>query len=122
MIRRPPRSTLFPYTTLFRSGTDLGEELGLELGEPGDPTAHRPAGVVLGEPVGRHHVRVPGVLRRVVRVVRPVEEPRRRSVLDLIVEQIRHRRLDGLVVDGERAVLETDGREEPAQAVAVYDE
>src|SRR2546427_5279071 len=24
MIRRPPRSTLFPYTTLFRSGTDRG--------------------------------------------------------------------------------------------------
>src|SRR5690554_7486690 len=23
MIRRPPRSTLFPYTTLFRSCTDL---------------------------------------------------------------------------------------------------
>src|SRR3712207_7523931 len=23
MIRRPPRSTLFPYTTLFRSGCDL---------------------------------------------------------------------------------------------------
>src|SRR4029434_11326268 len=23
MIRRPPRSTLFPYTTLFRSGTDM---------------------------------------------------------------------------------------------------
>src|SRR5438445_5395074 len=23
-IRRPPRSTLFPYTTLFRSGTDDG--------------------------------------------------------------------------------------------------
>src|SRR3712207_4228207 len=28
MIRRPPRSTLFPYTTLFRSGHD--------------PVAHRP--------------------------------------------------------------------------------
>src|SRR3712207_8556953 len=26
MIRRPPRSTLFPYTTLFRSG-DFGFEL-----------------------------------------------------------------------------------------------
>src|SRR2546430_8674629 len=25
MIRRPPRSTLFPYTTLFRSFTDLLE-------------------------------------------------------------------------------------------------
>src|SRR5690242_20862757 len=24
MIRRPPRSTLFPYTTLFRSGTTPG--------------------------------------------------------------------------------------------------
>src|SRR5689334_24568578 len=25
MIRRPPRSTLFPYTTLFRSGIDAVE-------------------------------------------------------------------------------------------------
>src|SRR5256885_6850561 len=30
MIRRPPRSTLFPYTTLFRS---LGESLSLPLFE-----------------------------------------------------------------------------------------
>src|SRR3712207_8569918 len=27
MIRRPPRSTLFPYTTLFRSRTDVLEAL-----------------------------------------------------------------------------------------------
>src|SRR3712207_8908255 len=26
MIRRPPRSTLFPYTTLFRSLTSIGPE------------------------------------------------------------------------------------------------
>src|SRR5258708_27217501 len=26
MIRRPPRSTLFPYTTLFRSGSELPQE------------------------------------------------------------------------------------------------
>src|SRR5258707_8871912 len=26
MIRRPPRSTLFPYTTLFRSQPGVGEE------------------------------------------------------------------------------------------------
>src|SRR5438874_8269436 len=25
MLRRPPRSTLFPYTTLFRSGADIKE-------------------------------------------------------------------------------------------------
>src|SRR5688572_32180827 len=28
MIRRPPRSTLFPYTTLFRSVVDVAEEIG----------------------------------------------------------------------------------------------
>src|SRR2546421_3256094 len=27
MIRRPPRSTLFPYTTLFRSLTDAASDL-----------------------------------------------------------------------------------------------
>src|SRR3712207_8106076 len=26
MIRRPPRSTLFPYTTLFRSGSEFANE------------------------------------------------------------------------------------------------
>src|SRR3712207_9390348 len=31
MIRRPPRSTLFPYTTLFRSGLKhYGKEYGLD--------------------------------------------------------------------------------------------
>src|SRR5258708_16667625 len=27
MIRRPPRSTLFPYTTLFRSPVNLGDAI-----------------------------------------------------------------------------------------------
>src|SRR5258708_26987385 len=32
MIRRPPRSTLFPYTTLFRSGQPFGKaEVGQKL-------------------------------------------------------------------------------------------
>src|SRR5258708_22677428 len=30
MIRRPPRSTLFPYTTLFRSMTELSRILSIE--------------------------------------------------------------------------------------------
>src|SRR5687767_15560368 len=43
MIRRPPRSTLFPYTTLFRSGADRGQRpLGAHGGEPGlAPHEHR---------------------------------------------------------------------------------
>src|SRR5687768_18090880 len=36
MIRRPPRSTLFPYTTLFRSDREV---LGLHLVPPFDPPA-----------------------------------------------------------------------------------
>src|SRR5438874_5149958 len=36
MIRRPPRSTLFPYTTLFRSPPGQHpEQLGEQLAEPG---------------------------------------------------------------------------------------
>src|SRR2546427_11514042 len=31
MIRRPPRSTLFPYTTLFRSGSSLVRRQGFRL-------------------------------------------------------------------------------------------
>src|SRR3712207_8743454 len=40
MIRRPPRSTLFPYTTLFRSaGVCLGDQ-----GHPGPPGVQPAAG------------------------------------------------------------------------------
>src|SRR2546425_8941178 len=40
MIRRPPRSTLFPYTTLFRSGRpafqgdDRAHQIGATVGKP----------------------------------------------------------------------------------------
>src|SRR5687768_1768882 len=38
MIRRPPRSTLFPYTTLFRSGYDfVSRFFGPAVGVPEDP-------------------------------------------------------------------------------------
>src|SRR5574337_2194318 len=47
MIRRPPRSTLFPYTTLFRSGRPVGgpEPVRREgaLGGEAGPGADRPA-------------------------------------------------------------------------------
>src|SRR2546429_6038412 len=47
MIRRPPRSTLFPYTTLFRSRpVHLGEDLERLPAHP----VQRPAEDVLGPP------------------------------------------------------------------------
>src|SRR5258708_36268804 len=37
MIRRPPRSTLFPYTTLFRSSTSIAELIGFRPPVEGSP-------------------------------------------------------------------------------------
>src|SRR3989304_5259828 len=44
MIRRPPRSTLFPYTTLFRSGHPRGDlrDHRLAVGEGVTPGVHAP--------------------------------------------------------------------------------
>src|SRR3712207_7441649 len=48
MIRRPPRSTLFPYTTLFRSDPQLREEA-LDGGEDRVVAAARaPARLLVG--------------------------------------------------------------------------
>src|SRR3712207_9323780 len=41
MIRRPPRSTLFPYTTLFRSRPQPGEEHAVRVRLPVLPPAAR---------------------------------------------------------------------------------
>src|SRR2546429_2460336 len=49
MIRRPPRSTLFPYTTLFRSQRRHDRHVG---GEPVDVPVERAAQIV-GRPVLR---------------------------------------------------------------------
>src|SRR3712207_8337878 len=62
MIRRPPRSTLFPYTTLFRSVPGVGkstfvEALGTRLTGAGrrvavlavDPSSVRTGGSILGD-------------------------------------------------------------------------
>src|SRR3712207_7082762 len=47
MIRRPPRSTLFPYTTLFRSAGDDGRRVRVH----GDVGARLPNGLDQFQPV-----------------------------------------------------------------------
>src|SRR3712207_7327166 len=60
MIRRPPRSTLFPYTTLFRSalpmlGDDPGHEPGrCPRGDAGDDQRDAPAGEITDGGDDRH--------------------------------------------------------------------
>src|SRR3712207_9504435 len=60
MIRRPPRSTLFPYTTLFRSERDAEErEHGDQEARPGHlaPEGEPVAGVVDDEDHGDRRAR-----------------------------------------------------------------
>src|SRR5688572_31338879 len=48
MIRRPPRSTLFPYTTLFRSQPERTHDLAVE---PGDNDGRCAGGHKVSEPI-----------------------------------------------------------------------
>src|SRR3712207_7229387 len=63
MIRRPPRSTLFPYTTLFRSLVAVGHPGGEDAA---DPVAQRHQGEDVVE--GEHRL---GVLDRLPRPRQP---------------------------------------------------
>src|SRR3712207_7628181 len=64
MIRRPPRSTLFPYTTLFRSRPRAGRPGG--AGGDAAPRAHPDRAVAHRGPVGllAAHARRAGDPRR----------------------------------------------------------
>src|SRR5437879_12620282 len=54
---------------------DLDEQLGLQLGEPRQPAAHRTRQVVLGEPVRADHVRELRVAHRGELIVRLARRP-----------------------------------------------
>src|SRR3712207_9058912 len=60
MIRRPPRSTLFPYTTLFRSDTVRRRQKGLR--DERDPHGARPLSAPAEEAL-RYDIMVPGSRR-----------------------------------------------------------
>src|SRR5690349_22701127 len=93
MIRRPPRSTLFPYTTLFRSrrgGRRLGGE---QLGRRG----LRPRGGVvraLGAPFFRPGRALPFGRRRLLRSEEHTSElqSRRDLVCRLLLEKKKNRK------------------------------
>src|SRR3712207_8279930 len=61
MMRRPPRSTLFPYTALFRSRHGrLGQELVADL--PGESLRHAADLAEMGERIGAAVQPLPGLL------------------------------------------------------------
>src|SRR3712207_9234462 len=57
MIRRPPRSTLFPYTTLFRSALSPRASVATNVSGPGIPAAGRTA---VHRPDATHRLRPSG--------------------------------------------------------------
>src|SRR5258708_21831537 len=59
MIRRPPRSTLFPYTTLFRSDRREHRFLNLALGRPQLAKVDRHAVLIDADRLGREIERHP---------------------------------------------------------------
>src|SRR3989449_10163839 len=84
MIRRPPRSTLFPYTTLFRSR--LGAAVGALQAKRGSPTApavHALMGEVeaLGIAVEEVPERAPAEGLNRLRIAPDVEDSRHGSVV-----------------------------------------
>src|SRR5216683_7540910 len=92
MIRRPPRSTLFPYTTLFRSGrprldhlVDNAEFLGFERRQEAIALDRR----------GDHLERLPGMLN--VNFVKPGAQPQDFAGLDLDVRRLALGAARGLV-------------------------
>src|SRR5256886_15302050 len=93
MIRRPPRSTLFPYTTLFRSPgvSRPGARRDRLRGSGGGVPAAVRAGARSGAPTGdRDHVRERVALSR----PRRSRGPERRRVLDGRVRRHLLRRLE----------------------------
>src|SRR3712207_7423152 len=96
MIRRPPRSTLFPYTTLFRSA--IGEPVAERIGEISVPTlvvtaAADVAGIAeIGVRLGRE---IPGARRAVIEQARSEEhtselQSRQYLVCRLLLEKKNH--------------------------------
>src|SRR5258707_15638829 len=96
MIRRPPRSTLFPYTTLFRSPSAL------------DAALVRVADVVPAMAADRHRDALRGVVERAL-ALRDVVDPAGRDALDReLAELVDHAALAASRLDQLEAGLSPD--------------
>src|SRR2546425_10137215 len=92
MIRRPPRSTLFPYTTLFRSGNDDPMVLLVALAQPlqdFDRLVHR-------RRVNDHRLEAPLQRPILLDVLAVLVEGRRPDALQLAAGQRRLQHVGGV--------------------------
>src|SRR5258707_22281 len=77
---------------------------------------------MLREPVGHHHERKAGVWRSSVLVPWWGFRLRRRMCLALGIERVADRRLERLVVSGQRSIVKTDRDPDPSEAIAMQKE
>src|SRR2546422_7629408 len=105
MIRRPPRSTLFPYTTLFRSlrySATVAVRPAIALGDLSGLQVVRPATRVSDEDVER----TIGELRESVAQLRPVEDRAQVETGDVVRVDLTSRLEGGEPVQREGVLLE----------------
>src|SRR2546422_8737417 len=107
MIRRPPRSTLFPYTTLFRSLQRIARFAGGQRRAP----AKRGARDTLGTRRGRSARRVP---RYAVPLSRPQGHRQPAAGRAAIGRSALHSRSEGKAAGAEEACGRTGGKDRPA--------
>src|SRR5574341_2393373 len=100
MIRRPPRSTLFPYTTLFRSK----QIVGIQLGYLQRRLAARKLELTVTDPVREYLAR---------EGFDPVygARPLKRAIQRLLQDPLARRLLDGEFQDGDRIRVDLQGGE-----------
>src|SRR3712207_5445695 len=131
MIRRPPRSTLFPYTTLFRSHApraqrEHAEALVLERRAVLERVEVAPGGVELAGMPDRLEAQRPGVALRGGEVEIAPEAARQRLELEVRVRvgDRAHRRTDvaGVVEDPRLGrALAPEGRHARAEVLERFD-
>src|SRR2546426_2718629 len=96
MIRRPPRSTLFPYTTLFRS---LGADFAVAIGVAGDTTV-----------LTVHDVAAGGVRREVRTKMPPLKDAGVRMAVHPLADRLLQTTLGGGGVPATRILFGIGGR------------
>src|SRR2546422_7254430 len=92
MIRRPPRSTLFPYTTLFRSGCDF-ESRDTRVDGPDDVVhgAGKPREVGIGANRSEEHTsELQSRLHLVCRLLLEKKKPNRTPLMDHHIREPSH--------------------------------
>src|SRR2546422_8484386 len=102
MIRRPPRSTLFPYTTLFRSASCPDRRRAATTSTPSGPTAPTcpggPSNCTAAATTSRSEEHTSELQSRLHLVCRLLLEKKKKKNTSSYISRARHRRHSSCVL------------------------